>query len=147
MLNITHICKNIVTRKAIISSFNTYLLSFRFIGPQILNFERSLSLSLGPQSSLGPPCKISLGRPWIHMVLSYKIFYKELNVPLDINRIGRFHPIGEAKDRKVSIIVGFLTYRQTATTHIGRSHPIGEAKYGKISIIVRFPTYRQRPII
>ena len=34
-----------------------------FIGPQILNFDRSLSLSLGPQSSLVPPCKISLGGP------------------------------------------------------------------------------------
>ena len=32
-----------------------------FIGPQILNFERSLSLSPGPQSSHVPPCKISLG--------------------------------------------------------------------------------------
>jgi len=34
-----------------------------FIEPQILNFEGSLSLSLGPQSSLVPPCKISLGGP------------------------------------------------------------------------------------
>jgi hypothetical protein len=34
-----------------------------FIGPQILNFERSLSLSPGTQSSLVPPGKISLGGP------------------------------------------------------------------------------------
>jgi len=32
-----------------------------FIGPQILNFERSLSLSPGPQSCHVPPCNISLG--------------------------------------------------------------------------------------
>jgi len=32
-----------------------------FIGPQILNFERSLSK--GHQSSLVPPCIISLGGP------------------------------------------------------------------------------------
>ena len=31
-----------------------------FIGPQILNFERSLGLFPGPQSSLVPPCKILL---------------------------------------------------------------------------------------
>jgi hypothetical protein len=30
------------------------------ISTQILNFERSFSLSLGPQSSLVPPCKIDL---------------------------------------------------------------------------------------
>ena len=34
-----------------------------FIGPQILNFERSLSLSPGPQRCFVPPCKISLGGP------------------------------------------------------------------------------------
>ena len=34
-----------------------------FIGPQILNFARGLSLSPGPQSSLVPPCKISFGGP------------------------------------------------------------------------------------
>ena len=34
-----------------------------FFGPQILNFEISLSLSPGPQSNLVPPCKISLGVP------------------------------------------------------------------------------------
>jgi hypothetical protein len=34
-----------------------------FIGPQILNFERNISLSLGHQSSLVPPFKISLGGP------------------------------------------------------------------------------------
>jgi len=34
-----------------------------FIEPQILNFEGSLSLSPGPQSSLVPPCKMSLGGP------------------------------------------------------------------------------------
>ena len=34
-----------------------------FIWPQILNFERSVSLSPGNQSSLVPPCKISLGGP------------------------------------------------------------------------------------
>jgi len=32
---------------------------------QILNFERGLSLSTGPQNSLVPPCKISLGGPEI----------------------------------------------------------------------------------
>jgi len=32
-----------------------------FIGPQILNFERNLNLSLGPQSSFVPLCAISLG--------------------------------------------------------------------------------------
>jgi hypothetical protein len=40
-----------------------------------------------------------------------KILYKERNVPLDINHIGRSHPIGETKDGKISIIVRFLTYR------------------------------------
>ena len=34
-----------------------------FIGPQILNFERKLSLSPGTQSDLVSPCKISLGGP------------------------------------------------------------------------------------
>jgi hypothetical protein len=34
-----------------------------FIGPHILNFERSLSLAPGPQNSLVPACKISLGGP------------------------------------------------------------------------------------
>ena len=34
-----------------------------FIGPQILNFERSLSLYPGPNNSLVSPCKISLGGP------------------------------------------------------------------------------------
>ena len=34
-----------------------------FIWPQILNFERSVSLSPGNQNSLVPPCKISLGGP------------------------------------------------------------------------------------
>ena len=34
-----------------------------FIEPQILNFERNLSLFSGPQSSLVPPCKIYLGGP------------------------------------------------------------------------------------
>jgi len=32
-----------------------------FIGPQIVNFERSLSLFQGPQSSLVPLYKASLG--------------------------------------------------------------------------------------
>jgi hypothetical protein len=40
-----------------------YFITNGFIDPQILNFERSLSLSPGPQSSLVPPCKISLGGP------------------------------------------------------------------------------------
>jgi len=41
----------------------TFLWKFTsgFIGLQIFNFERSLSLSPGPQSSLVPPCKMSLG--------------------------------------------------------------------------------------
>jgi hypothetical protein len=34
-----------------------------FIGPQILNFKRSFSLSPGLQSSFVPPCIISLGGP------------------------------------------------------------------------------------
>jgi len=34
-----------------------------FIRPQILNFERIFSLSPWPQSSLVPPCIISLGGP------------------------------------------------------------------------------------
>jgi hypothetical protein len=33
-------------------------------------------------------------------------------VPLDTHHTGRSHPIGEAKDGKISIIVRFLTYRQ-----------------------------------
>ena len=41
-----------------------------------------------------------------------KICNKDLTVPLDIHHIGRSHPIGEAKDGKISIIVRFLTYRQ-----------------------------------
>ena len=41
-----------------------------------------------------------------------KICNKHLTVPLDIHHIGRSHPIGEAKDGKISIIVRFLTYRQ-----------------------------------
>ena len=36
-----------------------------FIGPQILNFERSLNLSPGPQSSHVLPCKISRGNSLI----------------------------------------------------------------------------------
>jgi len=36
---------------------------FFFFSTQFLNFERSLSLSPEPQSSLVPPCKISLGSP------------------------------------------------------------------------------------
>jgi len=38
-----------------------------FIGPQILKFEISLSLSLGSQSSLVPTCKTSLGGPACNM--------------------------------------------------------------------------------
>jgi hypothetical protein len=34
-----------------------------------------------------------------------KICNKDLTVPLDIHDIGRSHPIGEAKDGKISIIV------------------------------------------
>ena len=34
-----------------------------FIGLQILNFERSLSLSPGPEINLVPPCKYLLGGP------------------------------------------------------------------------------------
>ena len=37
-----------------------------------------------------------------------KICNKDLTVPLDIHHIGRSHPIGEAKDGKISIIVRFL---------------------------------------
>jgi hypothetical protein len=41
-----------------------------------------------------------------------KICNKDLTVPLDIHHIGRSHPIGEAKDGKISIMVRFLTFRQ-----------------------------------
>ena len=40
-----------------------------FIGPQIINFENSLSLSLRSQSSLVPPCKISLGVPVCNLLV------------------------------------------------------------------------------
>ena len=55
-----------------------------FIGPQILNFERSLRLSPGPQNSLVPPCIISLGCPaaWTQMTdktLSHKIIIGTLS--------------------------------------------------------------------
>jgi hypothetical protein len=40
------------------------------------------------------------------------LILKDLTVPLDIHDIGRSHPIGEAKDGKISIIVRFFTYRQ-----------------------------------
>ena len=40
-----------------------------FICPQILNFERNLSLPPEPQSSLVPPCKMYVrsagGQPWV----------------------------------------------------------------------------------
>ena len=39
------------------------LIFFPVISTQILNFERSLSLSPEPQSSLVPSCNISLGGP------------------------------------------------------------------------------------
>jgi hypothetical protein len=39
------------------------LIFFPVISTQILNFERSLSLSPEPQSNLVPSCKISLGGP------------------------------------------------------------------------------------
>ena len=41
-----------------------------------------------------------------------KICKNQLKVPLEINDIGRSHPIGEMKDGKISIIVRFLSYRQ-----------------------------------
>jgi hypothetical protein len=37
---------------------------------------------------------------------------KDLGLKLDINHIGRSHPIGEPKDGEISIITRFLTYRQ-----------------------------------
>ncbi|CAG2235840.1 unnamed protein product [Mytilus edulis] len=40
------------------------------------------------------------------------ICYKQLKLKLDTRDIGRFHPIGEIKDGKISIIVRFLSYRQ-----------------------------------
>ena len=40
-----------------------------FIEPQILNFERSLSLSPKPKSSLVSPCKIFLGVPLVEQEL------------------------------------------------------------------------------
>jgi hypothetical protein len=45
-------------------SHRRFILIFSFLGvfsTQIINFESSLSLFQGPQSSLVPPCKISLG--------------------------------------------------------------------------------------
>jgi hypothetical protein len=82
---ITHIY--IVTKKAIISSYNIHFRSFRsklsghsaaqkvkhlrkftsgFIGSQILNFETSISLSPVTQNSLVPLCKIPFGGPARH---------------------------------------------------------------------------------
>ena len=46
-----------------------------FIGPQILNFERSLGLSLGPQSSLVPLCKISFGGPAFGNIMTSKLMW------------------------------------------------------------------------
>ena len=48
-----------------------------FIGQQTLNFERSLSLSPGPQSSLVPPCTISFGGPGqtYHILLHIEMLY------------------------------------------------------------------------
>jgi hypothetical protein len=65
---------------------NLWKFTSGFIGPQILNFARSLSLSPGPQSSLVPPCKISFGGPVdIHGPLqgsqSPELMYR-LNTPL-----------------------------------------------------------------
>ena len=57
-----------VTRKAIIS------LQVVLLAPQILNFERSLSLSPGPQSSLVPHWKICVGgreQKYIYLYISW----------------------------------------------------------------------------
>jgi hypothetical protein len=35
-------------------------------------------------------------------------------VKLNLNDIGGYHPIGQSRDGKISIIVRFLTYRQRA---------------------------------
>jgi hypothetical protein len=38
----------------------------------------------------------------------------QLGVKLNLNDIGRSHPIGQSRDGKISIIVRVLTYRQRA---------------------------------
>jgi hypothetical protein len=43
-----------------------------FIGPQILNFERSVNPVPGAQNSLVPPCKISLGGPGWDIIAEQK---------------------------------------------------------------------------
>ena len=73
MLIITHIY--ILTRKAI-------------IGPQILNFDRSFTLSPVPQSSLVPPCQISLGGPAFMVVLLY-CFLTLFSVMVQLHRISQ----------------------------------------------------------
>ena len=47
-----------------------------FIGLQILNFERSPSLSTGSQNNLVPPCKISLEGPDIRLIFIPLIIIK-----------------------------------------------------------------------
>ena len=43
-----------------------------------------------------------------------QICKNQLGVKLNLNDIGRSHPIGQSRDGKISIIVRFLTYRQRA---------------------------------
>ena len=49
------------------------MLTSSIIGPQILKFERSPSLSSGPQRSLIPPFKISLGGSDYIYIYIYKV--------------------------------------------------------------------------
>ena len=60
--NSANIILNVYSKMPMLK-INIILLTSGFIGPQILNFERSISLSPGPQNSLVPPYKISLGGP------------------------------------------------------------------------------------
>ena len=48
-----------------------------FIGPQVLNFERSVSTDHGAQNSLVPPCKISLGGPGWDKIAEQKAHLNE----------------------------------------------------------------------
>jgi hypothetical protein len=43
-----------------------------------------------------------------------QICKNQLGVKLNLNDIGRSHPIGQSRDGKISIIVRFLSYRQRA---------------------------------
>ena len=59
--------------------------------------------------------KVNISQPVYTDRIVLTICKKDLTVPLDIHHIGRCHPIGEAKDGKISIIVRFLTYILTGS--------------------------------